>query len=231
VLPTDTYLALVSKTFIILTDYGFLNQTYPELFYLKKIIQPGDTVIDIGANLGYYATKMAALVGPTGAVYMVEPVPQFQKTLLKNTKNYHKTCVLIPYALGDNEQMIAFETPLSSGNQHHGTTKVAEQNKGDIEVQMKKADDVFGAITTKIKFVKCDVEGHENKLLPAMIATIQAHRPMMQVEVEANNRAFLYDWYQGLDYCVMLLKNGALAPITKNEMLESDKQDFYFLPN
>lgn len=40
------------------------------------LIQPGDTVIDVGANVGRYTTAFAAAVGPTGQVLAFEPHPE-----------------------------------------------------------------------------------------------------------------------------------------------------------
>lgn len=40
---------------------------------LRRVLRPGDTVIDIGANLGVYAVQTARQVGPTGAVFAIEP--------------------------------------------------------------------------------------------------------------------------------------------------------------
>ncbi len=228
-LPTHYYLLAVSFVFIRVTKWGFYKSTYPELFYLKHIIKQGDTVIDIGANLGYYATKMAELVGKTGKVLLVEPMPHFQKIALLNTKKYAATCELIPYALGSEEGIIGFENPLKTGSWHHGRTKIASTSKADIEVQIKKADSVFKNITTTINFVKCDVEGHEIQLLLAMIETIKKHKPILQIEIENVNKEYLYDWFKSIGYACYVLFNFQLKRITKNELIASEKQDFYFL--
>ncbi|MBD3393762.1 MAG: hypothetical protein GF418_16645, partial [Chitinivibrionales bacterium] len=41
----------------------------------QKMLQPGDAVLDIGANIGYYALQAARLVGTRGVVYALEPSP------------------------------------------------------------------------------------------------------------------------------------------------------------
>ena len=46
---------------------------------VRSLIRPGDHVIDIGANHGYYTLGMAAGVGPTGRVVAFEANPRMTK--------------------------------------------------------------------------------------------------------------------------------------------------------
>ena len=50
---------------------------------LSKYINKGDTVFDIGANIGYVSTAMSKLVGQDGKVFAFEAVPMTAKALLK----------------------------------------------------------------------------------------------------------------------------------------------------
>ena len=40
--------------------------------YLETFMLPGQTIVELGANIGYYTNLMAALVGPTGKIYSYE---------------------------------------------------------------------------------------------------------------------------------------------------------------
>lgn len=42
---------------------------------ISQLVRPGMTVLDIGANIGYYTLLMADLVGPLGRVHAFEPNP------------------------------------------------------------------------------------------------------------------------------------------------------------
>ncbi|MBK6951045.1 MAG: hypothetical protein IPH24_03080 [Crocinitomicaceae bacterium] len=55
ILGLKGYLRLVSRIYIISISMGWMRQKYPELFFLKKLVKPGSTVLDIGANLAYYS--------------------------------------------------------------------------------------------------------------------------------------------------------------------------------
>ncbi len=43
--------------------------------WLRSVIEPGMTVVDVGANVGQMTLEMAHLVGPTGRVIAIEPGP------------------------------------------------------------------------------------------------------------------------------------------------------------
>ena len=65
---------------------------YPR--FLKYLIAPGDTVIDIGANLGYYSYAMARLTGSSGKVYAVEPVAPIRRVLEHNLRRFRNVEIL-----------------------------------------------------------------------------------------------------------------------------------------
>lgn len=52
--------------------------------FLMRHIKPGDTVIDVGAHVGYFTLLMAVLVGPTGRVLAFEPSPENYQRLLNH---------------------------------------------------------------------------------------------------------------------------------------------------
>ena len=56
------------------------NINYEKLLYLNEI-KKGNTVLDIGANKGYYTSLFSVLVGRHGEVHSFEPVPESYKRL------------------------------------------------------------------------------------------------------------------------------------------------------
>jgi len=227
------YLQLISKVYISMVSGGMLKKKYPELFYLETLLKEGYTCIDIGANLGYYSTKMSKLVGKTGAVHAVEPVPLFYSIWKKNTKGLSNT-TLYPYALGENEGAVKMGMPEKDGILHHGMTKVAsssdEQYVEFFDVEMKNPDILFSNID-KIDFIKCDVEGYEFHVFSNFKNTLSKHRPTVQSELGGEeNRKNVIDLFSSLNYKTMLLKNGKLESASEEDRLTAN-QDFYFIPN
>ena len=80
-LPLEGYLRAVSRLFFLWQRLG-LGRRAPEteyVYHLPQLVRAGDTCIDIGANLGYYARTISRLAGPAGRVYAVEPVAPIAK--------------------------------------------------------------------------------------------------------------------------------------------------------
>src|SRR6266849_349638 len=49
------------------------RQDVAEIRLLRRLVRPGDTILDIGANIGFYSRLLSALAGPSGKVYSFEP--------------------------------------------------------------------------------------------------------------------------------------------------------------
>jgi len=153
---------------------------------ISRLVEPGDTAIDIGANIGIMTSLMAARAGPTGAVYAFEPHPETRKHLESNVRSW-TTCnrltapvSVLPYAISRSSGEAALYEPgqfsansglasleNSSGQGGAGTAHIAVETVSFDEW----ADDIG-----QIKLVKIDVEGHEDSVLDGMEATLAAKR-------------------------------------------------------
>src|SRR3989344_5453898 len=127
---------------------------------LKKSIvkiKQGDTIIDVGANVGYHTLLMAKLVGG-GKVYAFEPEPKAFGLLSKNIKqNGYKNVVLINKGLGEKEQVLdLYLNPKNAAG--HSLIKRDNWQKQPVEII---ALDDFLPKNTKVDFIKVDVEGAE----------------------------------------------------------------------
>ena len=100
-LPLEGYLRAVSRLFFLWQRLGIGREAPATeyVYHLPKLVRAGDTCIDIGANLGYYARTISRLAGPAGKVYAVEPVAPIRKVLSRNLRRCANTEIL-PYALG-----------------------------------------------------------------------------------------------------------------------------------
>src|SRR5580700_6351470 len=81
ILGESRYLTLLSGTFQRLYRTGLLGKEYEDVYFLKKIIRPGDYCADIGAHLGYFTIELSRLVGTNGKVFAVEPINLFHRVL------------------------------------------------------------------------------------------------------------------------------------------------------
>lgn len=138
--------------------------------YLMRsgIIQKGDTVLDIGANIGYYALTEARLVGKTGKVYAVEPVLSNFELLQKNLKlNNLENVESFQYAFGDKDVMSEIFVSDMANLCAVNKDSVGGRIVGLQPVQMTTIDEfVKGKQTPQL--IRMDVEGYEYEILKGM---------------------------------------------------------------
>jgi FkbM family methyltransferase len=131
---------------------------------LRQHSLSGATVLDIGANIGYYTVQMATLVGPGGRVMSFEPQPSMRQELAANlTLNRLSNVTIIPYALSDRAETVRFCVP-AAGREAMGSLRSNPRFKADceIEVETRRLDDVLeSASCLHVDLVKLDAEGAE----------------------------------------------------------------------
>jgi FkbM family methyltransferase len=129
---------------------------------LWRLIEPGNFVLDIGANIGFVTSLCSFRTGSNGQVWSFEPNPLILKRLAKNIEyNKFKNIKLFPFALSDSNKAGFLEFPeIFAYNQGVAFVGSGENNSKSIKIELKKLDDiVFG--DTVIDVLKIDVEGHE----------------------------------------------------------------------
>ena len=131
-----------------------------EIECLKQLIKEGDTVVDLGANIGYYTLILAQLVGKSGHVYAFEPDPLNFEILSKNVKeNKHDNVTLVQKAISDKNGKVKLY--VSKRNLASHRIFDAEDKRKSIEVDVTTLDEYFQKSKKPIKFIKMDVEGAE----------------------------------------------------------------------
>jgi len=66
-----------------------------EMHLLSKLLEPGGTFIDVGANIGLYSLAAARIVGPDGRVLAFEPSPRERGLLERNVARNSLTQVVV----------------------------------------------------------------------------------------------------------------------------------------
>jgi FkbM family methyltransferase len=149
---------------------------------VKKYIKPGDTVVDLGANIGYYTLIFARLVGPQGKVYAFEPDPEICAILRKNIGlNGYRNVVVEEKAVSDKSGKRRFIVHAAYPT---ANTLAPESGKsGSIEADTVALDDYFARVPGKIAFIKMDVEGAEYAVWEGM-ARLLKDNPRLVVMTE-----------------------------------------------
>ena len=116
-------------------EYKLFAEGYYEkevTLLMQNYVAVGDTVLDIGANIGVHSLNLAKMVGKTGKVYAFEPIPFLREKLLANIKlNQASQISIIPVALSDENFTI--KTSFDS-NTNNGTFFIANDDNGGIEI-------------------------------------------------------------------------------------------------
>ncbi len=177
-------------------DEIFLKQIYFDCYevsvaeMMKKILKPGDTFIDVGANIGNLTALGAGLVGKNGEVHSFEPIPlYFQKLRELAEKNPAYKIIINNCALGEKTGVskIDFTKPPHIGGSTLNLNTLGEHiPRETIEVPIKRLDDYIKERNLKkISLIKIDVEGFEFPVLKGLenyFKTIQ-DRPVIVCEI------------------------------------------------
>jgi FkbM family methyltransferase len=138
-----------------------------ETALFKREIKPGQTVLDIGANIGYYTLIAAKLAGPKGKVYAFEPDPDNFALLKKNVEtNGYNNVVLVNKAVSDKTKTA--QLFLNKTNKGDHRLYDSKDGRPSISVQTIKLDDFFKKLDKKIHFIKMDIQGSEASALSGM---------------------------------------------------------------
>lgn len=234
-LSIENYLRLLQRSFFVMYKRGLLKnkKEYEYHYFIKNLICEGDTVIDIGANLGYYSILMSSWVGKSGSIYSVEPIALYNKIFNEKARK-RKNIVLYPYALGTEEKDVTLVCSPNVGYLRTGLPHVYDSRKdGDIQKQeftfdakMKVPSKLFSSID-KLDYIKCDIEGFEHVVLSNMEGIINKFRPIVQVEVWGENEEPIKGLFEKLGYTPYKLYNGRLT--SDEELLKNLSGDYLFI--
>jgi FkbM family methyltransferase len=194
---------------------------------IRNHVAAGDTVYDIGANVGYVSLSLAKRVGPSGFVIAFEPVPRNADTFHRNIQLNGITNVrLFRLAASDEprEAVIRMaENPSTASLVWHRNDPSATE----IRIQTVSIDDLVEAGEFRHpKFVKIDVEGAEGLALQGMRRTIAEARPVLFIECSEVGREQAWSLLQELNYRCQSAITG--KPVNTFEQYRHS--DFLWLP-
>jgi FkbM family methyltransferase len=165
---------------------GDLDRKISEV--IRRIVRPGDRVLDVGANLGVVTLQLARLVGPNGVVHSFEPNPAVHRLLEQSLERNHLTNVrLHKCALGADD---GTTLTLNFSEENAGLGTVCRGSTGagwsSVEVPVRTlsalaAEHDFG----EMRLMKMDVEGFELTVLRGALAWLAA-RPPEAIVFESN---------------------------------------------
>jgi FkbM family methyltransferase len=165
-----------------LERYGEYSEAEPQLW--RKLVKEGQTVLDVGANIGALTLPLADMVGPDGRVHAFEPHLDNYRLLVTNCAE-RKNIETWNYALGSREDIVSYAPFDTLGHTNYGGIELIDGNNGH-PVQVLTIDDLN---IVPVHFMKIDVEGWEVDVLTGAEDTISEYRPIMYVENDRPDEA------------------------------------------
>ena len=162
-----------------LAIYG--KREIDQYWMVKNSVKPGDTALEIGANIGYYTILLAKIIGESGWIYAAEPDQRSIPYLHRNCRlNNIRIVSVIPCAISDRsgiaELSCARRSNLSSltpSRRERPWEYVLTQ-----EVPVIDVDQIISTVLRKITVIRMDIEGHETVILRQLL--VAAQKPEFQ---------------------------------------------------
>ncbi len=202
-----------------------LGEYEPQTLSLfRSILKPGMTVIDVGANLGYFTVIAASRVGPSGKVHSFEPYPHNYSLLQKNiATNDLKNVTAVRTALSDK----AGTRDLFFGDNQCTHSFSDKRGAGQSEiVPTETLDNYLRSVgNPKIDIIKIDIEGAEPIVVDGMKETLSKSSSLIML-VEFYPNAIKRLGYSPLGFLETLKSYGfALSAIDEDRRMQTPIND------
>jgi FkbM family methyltransferase len=158
-----------------------------EIAWVRRLLEPGDVAIDVGAHIGFFTMHMAAMVGPSGRVYAFEPFAANGELLRRSVAENRfgervvVTRAAVGAASGSATLTFAAET-LNSGGAYLLRDGTAPLTGNVAEPVPLIALDHF-TLPHRVRFIKMDVEGAEPQVLHGAERLLATDRPVILSEL------------------------------------------------
>jgi FkbM family methyltransferase len=221
--PGDNYLAEFLRG-------GWMYEAEVTWVFLRTV-RPGDTVIDVGANVGYFTLLSSQMVGATGRVHAIEACPANFDMLTKNLIRNNVSNVSLhnkPVWKKEQEVTFHFSSDYSSSSALidpglYPTNVKSRETPRSTKMQSMTLDSLDAK---QVKLVKIDTEGSEQDVLAGAenLLSLQ-HPPYVVAELNpfglnqcGYNQRTLRQFMQRYGYsCFLLHANGRLPSLVPDE--------------
>lgn len=191
-----------------------------------RLVSPGDRIVEVGANLGYYTLAMAVMVGPDGHITAFEGNPRMcrltRRTLEFN--GYGNRVDVRNQAATDVAGTLTFSISRTNSGGGHASVHPGQvpPDMEQIEVEGVRLDD---AIEGEVDFLRMDAEGSEPLILRGAERLLQ--NPNLTVVMEwdvfqMSGRASvpdLVDWLTGMGFHFWRIEHTAvLTPVAAADL-------------
>jgi FkbM family methyltransferase len=185
-----------------------------EIKVIHSLVEHGQTVLDIGSNIGFYTDIFSRIVGSNGKVHAFEP-DILNYSHLKDIFGKRNNVSLQQKAASEITGPLKIFTSKLLNVDHR--TYPVEQYESSYGIEAISIDDYVAGVF-KVDFIKMDIQGHELKALRGMKKTIDLFKPILLSEFwpsglkQAGDSADDYlSLVQSYGYSIYQLDNGIVT--------------------
>lgn len=202
--------------------------------YLRGLVRAGDTVVDVGANLGAYSICLAAAVGSAGKVLAFEPLSETFEWLKQNTAALPQVQCVNTALSDQSAPSLQIQVPLLFGCIPEASLAGFDTATAMMQprtVRVERLDDYLAELE-RLSFIKVDVEGHEMAFLEGCRQTLARFPAVVQFECNdiASRFGQLAAFTREVGYSLCTLEPG--RGLDRLETPSTAKgNNFYLVPN
>jgi FkbM family methyltransferase len=147
-------------------EHGFWEAS--ETAFLRRVLTPGATFVDVGANIGYFSVLASALVGGSGRVIAVEPERRNLALLKANLwRNGCGNAIVLPIAAYRHTGFL----PLVLNEDNRGDHQVGWHDGASALVPCARLDDLLGGLDVDV--IKIDTQGVDHDVIAGLLRLIR----------------------------------------------------------
>jgi FkbM family methyltransferase len=190
----------------------------PVRWLIHQMIRSGDVSVDVGANRGLYTYMMSVEVGRGGRVHAVEPFPG-NGSRLQTLARRRGNIIVHAVAVSDHSGRAVLQIPVHDGHPIDALATLEPNrpwNGDSCEVSVRTLDELLEG-ERRVSFLKCDVEGHEQRVLDGAKGILDRDRPVVFTELEQRHREepieTTFSFFADAGYDGWFMIGGGLRPL------------------
>ena len=149
---------------------------------LRVHLRPGDTFVDVGANIGYFTLFASRLVGTSGRVVAIEPAQGNLARLCDHLAMNQSANVLVVSTAAGSSHGVPFLHLPTPNNNGAANLRPAVGGAGHAVFQAP-LDELFESCDVRPQLIKLDIEGFELEALRGLKRTLERHAPVVVCEL------------------------------------------------
>ncbi|MCC3769391.1 FkbM family methyltransferase [Streptomyces sp. UNOC14_S4] len=154
--------------------------------WLQRRLRPGDTFVDVGANVGYFSLLASRLVGEQGRVVAIEASPTVHESLLRHARlNACRNLRTVNAAVSDGQGTL---TVVLASNHNLGAASIVPYDgpaMATFEVEARPLPELLTPTEiAEARVIKVDVEGAEGAVVRGMLPLLDRLRHDAEITVE-----------------------------------------------